>query len=67
MTRRFVSYAAALGAAVLIVVALIQLGGSWYPLPAGPAVAAPASTRSAVAQMADVVRQPLPRLLVQLL
>jgi Kef-type K+ transport system membrane component KefB len=67
MTRRFVSYAAALGTAVLIVAALIQLGGSWYPLPGGPAVAAPASARSAVAQMADAVQQPLPRLLVQLL
>ena len=66
MTRRFVFYAAALGAAVLIVAALIQLGGRRYPVPGGPAVV-PLASAGALVQMADAVRQPLPRLLVQLL
>jgi Kef-type K+ transport system membrane component KefB len=66
MTRRFVSYAAALGAAVLTVAALIQLGGGWYPPADGSAIAAP-TTLSAVAEMAHTLRQPLPRLLVQLI
>jgi Kef-type K+ transport system membrane component KefB len=68
MTRRFVAYAAALGAAVLIVAALIQLGSRWYPQPDGPmAATASAPATSALAQMMDTVRQPLPLLLVQLL
>jgi Kef-type K+ transport system membrane component KefB len=69
ITRRFVVYAVALTAAVLLVAGLLQLGSARFS-PAGDQstpTAAPAPGPGPAAQMRDAVRQPLPRLLGQLL
>ena len=67
MVRGFLVYIFVIAAAVLAVVALIQLGGAWLPSQGGQAVAAGGQASGAFAQIIDNAQHPLARLLLQLI
>ena len=67
MTRRLLVYVSVVGASILVVAALIQLGDSWFSPGTLPAAAAPAvADAGVVARLLANAGHPLSRLLIQL-
>jgi Kef-type K+ transport system membrane component KefB len=66
MTRRVFLYILILAAAVLVVVALLQIGAARWPARDAEAVAAPAPTTGVWTRMLDNTRLPVPHLILQL-
>lgn len=67
MIRRFLVYIFVIAAAVLAVVALIQIGGAWLPLQGSHEVVAAEQSSGTFSQIIDNAQHPLARLLLQLI
>jgi len=67
MKRNLAVYVAMIGASILAVVLLVHSGGLMWPGATLPPAAGSGDTADPLAQMAANTRQPLPRLLLQLL